>query len=154
MPESVYNAPKQSLPNRHRNYPAGSADCTALSYFIFIGKYGNRNGFVFKILSHSEAAVIKFEQLSCHAVAKAIHTRNAISNKNHISCLGHLDSASIILYLLFYNTAYLIRSCVHFSGSFLSCKRLHKCLKPSMGRFEINMCRRLNLRFDCRITNN
>ena len=88
MPESVNNAAQAKPPLQALILPGRFCGLSLPSLISFLSdKYGNRNGFVFKILSHSEAAVIKFEQLACHAVAKAIHTRNAITNKNHISCL-------------------------------------------------------------------
>src|SRR5262249_23881661 len=91
LAQRVDDAAEELVANRNRNDPAGALDRVAFLDLFELAEQHCANALLFEIQRDAVHAVRELEHLARHRVFDAVHTGNAIPNRNDAPDLRHVD---------------------------------------------------------------
>src|SRR4029078_9255141 len=91
LTERVDDTSKQPLANRNRNNSSGPLDGVALFDFLEFTQQHGADALLFEVERDAKHAVRELEHLAGHRILDAVHTRDAVANRDDAADFGHID---------------------------------------------------------------
>ena len=97
LTQCVDHAADHGIAHRHGDYLAGALDDAAFFDAGIRAQQHDGNGIFLKVLGHTVFAVVKLEQLACHALFQTAGPGDAVAHHNDRAGLALLDGIFIML---------------------------------------------------------
>ena len=97
LTQCVDHAADHGIAHRHGDYLAGALDDAAFFDADIRAQQHDGNGIFLKVLGHTVFAVVKLEQLACHALFQTAGPGDAVAHHNDRAGLALLDGIFVML---------------------------------------------------------